>query len=45
MTVEPPNGIYPAPMGVAYVIKPMGEGKFALVAKVLPSQWKKLADL
>ena len=45
MTVEPPNGIYPAPMGVAYVVKPMGEGKFELVAKVLPSQWQELADL
>lgn len=45
MLVEPPNGIYPAPMGVSYVIKPMGGGKFTLVAKVLPSQWKSLSQL
>jgi phosphohistidine phosphatase SixA len=44
MTVEPPNGIYPAPMGVSYVVKPMENGKFELVARVLPSQWDVLAD-
>ena len=44
MQVEPPNGIYPAPMGVSYVIKPMGEGNFELVAKVLPAQWQSLAQ-
>ena len=44
MFVEPPNGIYPAPMGVSYVIKPMGAGKFTLVAKLLPSQWHSLAQ-
>ena len=45
MSVEPPNGIYPAPMGVAYVVKPMGDGKFELIAKVLQSQWQELAEL
>ena len=44
MTVEPPNRHLPGSDG-GYVIKPMGEGKFELVAKVLPSQWQKLADL
>ena len=44
MSVEPPNGIYPAPMGVSYVVKPMGDGKFKLVAKLLPSQWQSLAQ-
>ena len=44
MLVEPPNGIYPAPMGVSYVVKPMGGGKFTLVAKLLPSQWQSLAQ-
>ena len=38
MAVVPPDGIYPDPMGVAYVIKPMGNGQFALVAKLLPTQ-------
>lgn len=44
MAVEPPNGIYPDPMGVSYVVKPMGNGKFELVAKLLPTQWRTLAQ-
>ena len=44
MSVEPSNGIYPAPMGVSYVVKPMGDGTFQLVAKLLPSQWQALAQ-
>ena len=32
-------------MGVAYVVKPMGDGKFELIAKILPSQWQELAEL
>ena len=43
MPVIPENGIYPAPMGVAYVAKPLGDGKFDLVAKILPDQWASLA--
>ena len=43
MGVEPPKGIYPDPMGVSYVVKPMGNGKFQLVAKLLPTQWAALA--
>ena len=45
MPVVPTNGIYPAPMGVAYVAKPMGDGKFELIAKILPNQWQDLAQL
>ena len=44
MGVEPPQGIYPDPMGVSYVVKPMGNGKFDLVAKLLPTQWRVLAQ-
>ena len=44
MGVEPPKGIYPDPMGVAYVVKPMGNGNFKLVAKLLPTQWAALAQ-
>ena len=44
MPVIPENGIYPAPMGVAYVAKPLGDGKFDLVAKILPNQWQTLAQ-
>ena len=44
MDVEPPNGIYPDPMGVSYVVRPMGNGKFQLVAKLLPTQWRALAQ-
>ena len=43
MGVVPPDGIYPDPMGVAYVVKPMGNGKFELLAKILPTQWRTLA--
>ena len=44
MPIVPSNGIYPAPMGVAYVAKPLGDGKFNLVAKILPKQWQELAE-
>jgi len=44
MPVIPANGIYPEPMGVAYVAKPLGKGKFELLAKILPNQWKQLAN-
>ena len=43
MPYIPANGIYPEPMGVAYVAKPLGNGKFDLVAKILPNQWEELA--
>ena len=43
MDLLPPDGIYPDPMGVAYVVKPMSNGKFELLAKLLPTQWRILA--
>ena len=44
MPVVPKNGIYPAPMGVAYVVKPLGDGNFELIAKIDPDQWPALAQ-
>ena len=44
MQVEPPKGIYPDPMGVAYVVKPLGNGNFKLIAKLLPTQWRVLSQ-
>ena len=44
MGVMPPDGIYPDPMGVSYVVKPLGNGQFELVAKLLPTQWRALAQ-
>ena len=44
MGVVPPDGIYPDPMGVSYVVKPMGNGQFELVAKLLPTQWRALSQ-
>ena len=44
MPIVPVNGIYPAPMGIAYVAKPLGDGKFNLVAKIMPHQWQELAE-
>jgi phosphohistidine phosphatase SixA len=39
---EAATGIYPAPQGMAYVVKPDGKGGFELVANMLPDQWMKL---
>ena len=39
---ESATGIYPDPQGIAYVIKPLGNGKFKLIANVLPSEWAKI---
>lgn len=39
------TGIWPKPEGVAYVFRPMPEGKFEAVAMVLPEDWSKLARL
>jgi phosphohistidine phosphatase SixA len=36
---EAATGIYPAPQGMAYVVKPDGRGGFELVANMLPEQW------
>lgn len=39
------TGIWPKPEGVAYVFRPMPEGRFEAVAMVLPEDWGKLAKL
>lgn len=39
---EASTGIYPDPMGIAYVVKPDGNGNFELIANVLPDEWLKL---
>lgn len=39
---EAATGIYPAPQGIAYVLKPDGNGDFELIAKMLPEEWSQL---
>jgi phosphohistidine phosphatase SixA len=36
------TGIYPEPQGVAYIVKPLPDGKFDIVASMLPDEWLKL---
>ena len=36
-------GIWPKPEGVAYVFRPMPDGRFEAIAKVLPEEWIKVA--
>ncbi|MEM9252933.1 MAG: histidine phosphatase family protein [Planctomycetota bacterium] len=36
---ESVTGIYPEPQGVAYVLKPDGEGGFTILARVGPDEW------
>jgi phosphohistidine phosphatase SixA len=36
-------GIWPKPEGVAYVFRPMAEGRFEPIAMVLPEDWRKVA--
>ncbi len=38
-------GIWPKPEGVAYVFRPLPEGKFEAIAMVLPGDWDKLDPL
>jgi phosphohistidine phosphatase SixA len=40
---EAATGIYPEPQGVAFIVKPTGDGKFELIANLLPDEWAKLA--
>ena len=37
------TGIYPEPQGVAYVLKPKGNGKFDILANLLPEEWAMLS--
>ena len=39
---EAATGIYPDPMGIAYILTPDGSGGFELVANVLPEEWGEL---
>lgn len=39
---EAATGIYPEPQGIAYVIKPDGQGGFELIANLLPAEWGQL---
>jgi hypothetical protein len=39
---EATTGIYPDPMGIAYVITPGGRGGFTIQANVLPGEWARL---
>jgi len=40
---ESATGIYPDPQGMAYIVKPDGQGGFELVANILPDEWSQLA--
>lgn len=33
------TGIYPEPMGVVFVVEPMGDGKFKIHGSIKPDQW------
>jgi phosphohistidine phosphatase SixA len=38
-------GIWPKPNGVAYVFRPLKQGRFEVLAKILPQEWIKAAKL
>lgn len=40
---EAATGIYPEPMGVAFVIRPAGDGRFIVLADVAAEEWARLA--
>jgi hypothetical protein len=40
---EAATGIYPAPMGVAFVVRPDGPGGFTIVAGIVAEEWAELA--
>ncbi|MEO1186530.1 MAG: histidine phosphatase family protein, partial [Cyanobacteria bacterium J06636_27] len=37
-------GIYPDPQGIAYLLKPDGEGEFDIIANLLPEEWVELSQ-
>ncbi|NJK49910.1 histidine phosphatase family protein [Candidatus Gracilibacteria bacterium] len=41
---EAATGIYPEPQGVAYILKPDGQGSFEIIANMLPDEWAKLSS-
>jgi hypothetical protein len=36
---EAATGIYPEPMGICYVIQPLGLGKFKILGYITPENW------
>ena len=41
---ESATGIYPDPQGMAYVVKPDGNGSFEIIANMLPEEWSELGS-
>ncbi|NEP03333.1 MAG: histidine phosphatase family protein [Symploca sp. SIO2E9] len=41
---ESATGIYPDPQGIAYVLKPDGNGSFEIIANMLPEEWSHLGS-
>lgn len=41
---ESATGIYPDPQGMAYIVKPDGNGGFEVVANMLPEEWAGLQN-
>ena len=39
---ESATGIYPDPQGMAYILKPDGDGGFEVMANILPEEWAEL---
>ncbi|MEY4517958.1 MAG: hypothetical protein RLZZ499_557 [Cyanobacteriota bacterium] len=39
---ESATGIYPDPQGMAYILKPNGDGGFEVMANMLPEEWAEL---
>lgn len=39
---ESATGVYPDPQGMAYVVKPDGQGAFDIIANLLPQEWSEL---
>lgn len=37
------TGIYPEPQGIAYILKPLGNGKFEILANLQPQEWALLS--
>ena len=36
---EAATGIYPEPMGICYVIQPLGSGRFQILGSINPEGW------
>jgi broad specificity phosphatase PhoE len=39
---ESATGIYPDPQGIAYILKPDGNGSFEIIANMVPEEWSQL---